>query len=420
MTRINHNIAGRVIVSNPPLQQFHKECSFRDVDAAEGIALQNLIDELRVSKDQSFQEAIRKLNDRHQGSRVRVRRGSNTESSTEASSFSNGVLKRMTTAGIGQLSLPDGTSLAEYWRDRGVHYSEEDLQRVVQVLVELENKSSRSVYHYPADQVFLPMNSSNEDTLAALNDVNQWDKIIRGDRIDINPDVKRVNPRCGFRAQGGYVLLSVDYCQIELRLLAHFSNDRNLVAAFHEDHDVFKTIASKWLDKSASQVTAAERNNIKQVCYSYIYGAGPTFVAEKAQCSFKHAKDMMERFMAMYPGLKSFISSTKESCRENGYVETLLGRRRFLPEISSKDPEHKSRAERQAVNTVCQGSAADLIKLAMINAHHSLALLAAKGLLRFRDKRSSPGGALYSSCDDDARILLQVSSNLALQWVFVT
>jgi DNA polymerase theta len=118
---------------------------------------------------------------------------------------------------------------------------------------------------------------------------------------------------------------------------------------------------------------------------------------------------MMDRFMAMYPGLKTFIAATKAGCKERGFVQTLLGRRRTILGIASSDREERARAERQAVNTLCQGSAADLIKLAMINIHHSLAQLADDQALTFRHPRAAPGGALYLALDDDVSFVLQVS-----------
>ena len=399
-----------MIVSNPPLQHFHKECGFRDIDETIGESFQSIIDELK-SKNISIIEIVSNLNEDYRDSRVKLRRRVIPYSNTNASKYTSGRLKLITALEIGSSSMPTGESLAEYWKVGGIHYSEADLHRIVQVLVELDSQTTRSVYHYPADQVFIPKGVSTQCNYDAQRAVELWEKLLSGQSISLDdPESKRVNPRCGFRASDGYQLLSVDYSQLELRLLAHFSDDKNLLTAFHEDHDVFKTIASKWLGKSSDQITASERNQIKQVCYAYIYGAGPSFVADKAQCSYQHAKKMMERFMAIYPGLKSFIAAVKEFCRRNGYVETLLGRRRFLPEISGSDHAERMHAERQAVNTVCQGSAADLMKLAMINSHHSLDLLARKGLLRFRGKRSVPGGAAYCTSSDDVRILLQVTT----------
>jgi DNA polymerase theta len=225
-----------------------------------------------------------------------------------------------------------------------------------------------------------------------------------------------VHVRNGFRASQGFVLLSVDYCQIELRILAHFSGDRDLCAAFHAQVDVFKVIAAKWLKKaSQDDVSDVERHQVKQICYALIYGAGPALVAEQAHVTVETALAMMQDFLRAYPGVQKFLLHTKKQCRELGYVETLLGRRRYLPDINlpASTASHaeegiassvhvnksslvsarhvpappaplavadvqkarqelrkrKSKAERQAVNTLCQGSAADLIKVRKVFAN---------------------------------------------------
>jgi DNA polymerase theta len=180
--------------------------------------------------------------------------------------------------------------------------------------------------------------------------------------------------RSGFQANEGFVLLAADYCQIELRILSHFSSDPSLLAAFHRvGFDVFKAIAASWLGSreggraaADSEVTDEERNQVKQICYALIYGAGPQLVADQAGISVDRAKAMMKDFLGRYPGVQRFLHSLKQRSRKIGYVETLLGRRRYLSGLGSGDRKLRARAERQAVNTLCQGSAADLIKVGVI------------------------------------------------------
>lgn len=115
-----------------------------------------------------------------------------------------------------------------------------------------------------------------------------------------------------------------------------------------------------------SIIDEKERNQVKQICYALIYGAGPSLVAEQANISVDVARNMMNDFLLRYPGIQSFLINTKTHAKKIGYVETLLGRRRYLPDLNNKDKKLQSKAERQAVNTLCQGSAADLIKVCKI------------------------------------------------------
>jgi len=220
--------------------------------------------------------------------------------------------------------------------------------------------------------------------------------------------------RSGFQASEGFVLLAADYCQIELRILSHFSSDPQLLAAFHRvGYDVFKAIAASWLGSRVDcEVTDEQRNQVKQICYALIYGAGPQLVADQAGISVERAKTMMKDFLSRYPGVQSFLHSLKQRSRKIGYVETLLGRRRYLSGLGSGDRKLRARAERQAVNTLCQGSAADLIKLAMINIHCRLAEQSVP--LNFRRPRQHPGAGLYRQLDD-VRPVLQVHDELVFE-----
>lgn len=160
-----------------------------------------------------------------------------------------------------------------------------------------------------------------------------------------------------------FVLLTADYAQVELRLLAHFSSDKNLCAAISSGKDVFRTIAAEWHGIEGTEVSSKTRDHVKRVCYAVIYGAGAKLVAEQCGIPADAAVSLMNDFLKKFSGIKSFIANCKRLCRQRGYVETLLGRRRALPDIKSSVQNKKARAERQAVNTLCQGSAADLIKV---------------------------------------------------------
>lgn len=172
------------------------------------------------------------------------------------------------------------------------------------------------------------------------------------------------------------IFLSADYCQIELRLLAHFSQESRLLDVFLSENnnnlDVFKSIASIWLKKSYQLVTEGDRVTVKQLVYAILYGGGPSLVCEKLGISLSKSREIMNQFLESMPYVSKYMSDVIASTRKHGYVETLSGRCRRLPDIVSKDPEKRSRAERQALNTICQGSAADVIKKSMIDIHHVL------------------------------------------------
>jgi len=223
---------------------------------------------------------------------------------------------------------------------------------------------------------------------------------------DGDDERETVNVRCGFTASEGFQLVAADYCQVELRILAHFSGDQVLCCAFRSGADPFILIAARWCGSETAAVTAEQRSRVKQICYALIYGAGPALVAEQAGISEDEAAAI------------TFLAGVKDQCRRQGYVETLLGRRRYLPNIRSEDPQLRSRAERQAVNTLIQGSAADLIKLAMINIHCKLAQLSRErehaSPLFFRRPRSNPGAGLYRLLDD-VRPVLQVHDELLFE-----
>jgi DNA polymerase theta len=179
----------------------------------------------------------------------------------------------------------------------------------------------------------------------------------------------KLSPREGFVAPSGFVLMSADYSQIEFRILAHFTGDDSLIQPFYNKKvDVFKGICGKWKKKPPDAVSEAERDMTKQLCYAIIYGAGASRIAAVAGCSEAEARQLYSDFLHAYPSISRFIAIVKRDCRRHGFVTTLLGRRRYFPELQdsggvSLNKVSIARLERQAVNTVCQGSAADLVKV---------------------------------------------------------
>ena len=171
----------------------------------------------------------------------------------------------------------------------------------------------------------------------------------------------------------GGVFLAADYSQLELRILAHVSGDEKLKRFLNGEGDVFKMIAGEWLGLPPSSITDKQRQEAKQVCYGMIYGIGAKALGEQLGIIEEDAAQFMETFRSKYRAMKAFIAKTVLDCKEKGYVCTILGRKRFLPSIHSPNIHARNQAERQAVNTTIQGSAADLAKTAMVNIEKKLA-----------------------------------------------
>ena len=194
--------------------------------------------------------------------------------------------------------------------------------------------------------------------------------------------------RAAFVPQKGWTLFSADYSQIELRLLAHYSQDPILVEAFQKDQDIHVRTAAEVFQLFPSMITPEMRRQAKVINFGIIYGMGPFRLAKELGISQKMAKTYIEHYFARYQGVKRFIEETVEKARKAGKVTTLLGRHRRLPDIRSANRAAREFAERTAVNTPLQGTAADPIKVAMILIHQALDQkgLQAKMLLQVHDE----------------------------------
>jgi len=168
------------------------------------------------------------------------------------------------------------------------------------------------------------------------------------------------------------VLLAADYSQIELRLLAHFCKDTALMEAFCQGQDVHRAVAAQVNNVSLDDVTPAQRSAAKAVNFGIIYGQTPFGLSRSLGIPQSEAKAFIDRYFKRYPGIRLFIDRCVEEARKTGFAETILGRRRPIPELKSRNPGQVSFGQRFAVNTVVQGSAADLIKRAMIDIHREL------------------------------------------------
>lgn len=179
--------------------------------------------------------------------------------------------------------------------------------------------------------------------------------------------------RRAFAAQdANHVIISADYSQIELRLLAHLAQEEALSVAFRSGADIHTDTAARIFNVDRAQVDSTMRSRAKAINFGIIYGMGPQRLARQTAVSFEEAKRFIERYFATYPGIGQFIDRTLAEAREKGYTTTILGRRRAVPELFSKEPQVVANGENIAVNSPVQGSAADLIKLAMIRVERRL------------------------------------------------
>ena len=181
-------------------------------------------------------------------------------------------------------------------------------------------------------------------------------------RTELGRQVRRA-----FVADSGCQLLSADYSQIELRVLAHMSQDPSLLEAFRRGEDIHAATASQMFDVPINEVGAEQRRIAKVLNFGVIYGLGPYGISQQTGFSREEGRHFIETYLSRYPGIHGYLESVKERTRSVMYAETLLGRRRYLPDIQSTNHNTRAAAERMAINMPIQGTAADIMKIAMIN-----------------------------------------------------
>lgn len=170
----------------------------------------------------------------------------------------------------------------------------------------------------------------------------------------------------------GCAFLSADYSQIELRLMAHFSQDEHMLAAFRSGQDIHAATAARIYGKSIEEISKDQRRKAKTANFGIIYGISAFGLAQQLDCSRSEAKQLIDDYFAAFPRVIGYIENQKELARQRGYAETLFGRKRYLPDIHSQNATVRSFAERNAVNAPIQGTAADIIKMAMVSIHRRL------------------------------------------------
>ena len=222
--------------------------------------------------------------------------------------------------------------------------------------------------------------------------------------------------RACFIAAPGKLLVGADYSQVELRVLAHFSRDPALIDAFQRDQDIHSRTAALLFDKDASRITPDERRGAKTINFGLIYGMGPQKLARELGISVNQAKKFIARYFEKLGVLKAFYETLIEDALLRGFVTTLAGRRRLLPELHSRNQQAQAQARRQAVNTVIQGSAADIIKLAMLRVHadQRLAELDARLILQVHDELllEAPEAAANEAAQILRRLMQEVTTLL--------
>ena len=182
-----------------------------------------------------------------------------------------------------------------------------------------------------------------------------------------SPEGRRI--RQAFIAPDGYSIVAADYSQIELRILAHLCQDPGLVGAFQRGDDIHRSTAAEIFSLSPDQVTSEHRRSAKAINFGLIYGMSAFGLSRQLGIGRADAQDYMKRYFERFPNVEAFMETTREKARENGFVETVFGRRLYLPEIKSRNAQRRQYAERAAINAPMQGTAADIIKIAMINTH---------------------------------------------------
>ena len=247
------------------------------------------------------------------------------------------------------------------------------LSTYVKVLPEMVNpKTGRLHTHFYQNNVSTGRLSSDRPNLQNIPVRSKNGKLIRK----------------GFIARPGWLLLSADYSQIELRLLAHFSKDKVMVEAFLNDLDIHSQTASEVSGISLDKVTSEERSKAKTVNFGLMYGQSSFGLAQTLGISRNEAKDYITKYFEKFSRVKSFLDELKEIATQKGFSETLYGRKRFIPELNNQNRMIKSAGERLAVNSPIQGTAADILKVAMINLDKKLSdqNLQTKMLLQVHDE----------------------------------
>ncbi len=209
------------------------------------------------------------------------------------------------------------------------------------------------------------VHTSFNQTVAATGRLSSSDPNIQN--IPIKSEIGREIRKAFIAGSSEGSILSADYSQIELRIMAHVSADESLIEAFRNGEDIHATTAAKVFGVGPGEVNREMRRKAKEVNFGIMYGIGPFGLSNRLDISQNEAKEIIQRYFQRFPNVSRYIEETLAGARQRGYVSTLLGRRRYVPDINSRNGNVRGNAERQAINMPIQGTAADMIKIAMIN-----------------------------------------------------
>jgi DNA polymerase-1 len=227
------------------------------------------------------------------------------------------------------------------------------------------------------------VHTSYNQTVAATGRLSSSDPNLQN--IPIRSDLGK-EIRQAFVAEGDGWLLSADYSQIELRILAHLSGDPALIRAFKNNEDIHSRTAAEIFGQPLGGVDEDGRRMAKAVNFGIVYGLSAFGLSRQLKISPGEAKAFIDQYFDLYKNVKTFMENTIEEARQCGYTVTMMNRRRYLPDLHSKNRQVRESAERVAINSPVQGSAADMIKLAMIRLHHKLAKLKSKMIMQVHDE----------------------------------
>ncbi len=214
------------------------------------------------------------------------------------------------------------------------------------------------------------IHSNFKQTVAATGRISSTEPNLQN--IPIKLEMGRKIRKFFIPSMEGNILIDADYSQIELRVLAHISNDENMIEAFKNNEDIHTTTAAKIFGIEKEQVTPAMRSGAKAVNFGIVYGIGDFSLSKDLGITRKEARRYIDEYLNKYQGVKKYMHDIVEEGKKQGYVTTLFNRRRYLPEIKSSNYNIRSFGERIAMNTPIQGSAADIIKIAMVQVYKSL------------------------------------------------
>ena len=228
------------------------------------------------------------------------------------------------------------------------------------------------------------VHTSFNQTIAATGRLSSTDPNLQN--IPIRTEEGRQIRKAFIPRDANHVLLAADYSQVELRILAHYSEDESLIEAFQNGEDIHTRTAAEVHGVKFDEVTPEMRRIAKTANFAVIYGVTAYGLSQQTDLAVDEAKEFIETYFDRYPGIRTYMEETKQFARDNGYVTTLFDRRRYVAEINDKKAPIRQFAERVAINTPIQGTAADLIKLAMIKIHNKMAGMKSTMLLQVHDE----------------------------------